>query len=132
VRTKLAAGSSGHGTAVILDRLGSIEVGRSRPVIYDRDIGMRLLYEDPDSGAEHYLIRYPPGLKAQMHRHTAAQTIILLKGQLVVNDRTLGPGSYVHFPAREPMFHAPAGGEGCMFVTIFHGPADVEPLGQQG
>lgn len=116
---------------MILDRLGSVEVGRSRPVIYDRDIGMRLLYEDPASGAEHYLIRYPAGLGALLHRHTAAQTIVVIEGRLVVNDQTIGPGAYVHFPAGEPMFHAPAGSEGCVFVTIFHGPADVEPLGER-
>jgi quercetin dioxygenase-like cupin family protein len=125
----LSARSADYGAAVILDHLESVEVGRSRPVIYDRDIGMRLLYEDPDSGEEHYLIRYPAGLKAQLHRHTAAQTIIVLEGQLVVNGQTIGPGAYVHFPPREPMFHAPAEGTGCIFVTIFNGPADVEALG---
>lgn len=127
----MSARSADFGAAVILDHLESVEVGRSRPVIYDRDIGMRLLFEDPDSGAEHYLIRYPAGLKAQLHRHTAAQTIILLEGHLVVNGQVIDRGAYVHFPAGEPMFHAPAGDAGCTFVTIFHGPADVEPLGER-
>jgi quercetin dioxygenase-like cupin family protein len=111
-----------------LDQLDSVEMEPRRPIIYDRDIGMRLLYEDPDSGAEHYLIRYPAGLKAQLHRHTAPQTIIVLRGKIEVNGRVIGPGAYCHFPAGEPMFHAPAGGGGSLFVTIFHGPADVEPL----
>jgi hypothetical protein len=48
-----------YGKATILDHLGSVEMDQSQPVIYDRPIGTRLLYEDPDSGAEHYLIRYP-------------------------------------------------------------------------
>jgi quercetin dioxygenase-like cupin family protein len=124
----LSAGSVEHGAAIILDQLDSVEMEPRRPIIYDRDIGMRLLYEDPDSGAEHYLIRYPAGLKAQLHRHTAPQTIIVLRGKIEVNGRVIGPGAYCHFPAGEPMFHAPAGGGGSLFVTIFHGPADVEPL----
>jgi quercetin dioxygenase-like cupin family protein len=124
----LSAGSPEHRTAIIVDQLDSVEVDQARPVIYDRDIGMRLLYEDPNTGAEHYLIRYPPGLKAKLHRHTAAQTIIVLEGQIIVNGQVIGPGAYCHFPAGEPMFHAPAKGTGSSFVTIFHGPADVEPL----
>lgn len=51
------------GDAVIFDELESLPMERSRPVIYDRDIELRLLYQDLESGEEHYLIRYPAGLK---------------------------------------------------------------------
>ena len=114
--------------AVIIDGLGSLEAGPAQPVIYDRTIGMRLLYEDPTSGAEHYLIRYPAGLKAKRHRHTAAQTIVVLQGRLAVDDRVIGPGGYCHFPPDQPMFHAPADNQSCVFVSIFDRPSDVEPL----
>ena len=50
--------------AVIVDGLAALPLEQSQPVIYDRPIGLRLLYQDPDSGAEHYLIRYPAGLPA--------------------------------------------------------------------
>src|SRR6266498_748659 len=40
-----------HGRATIIDSLGSVELGPSQSVIYDREIGLRLLYEDPDSGS---------------------------------------------------------------------------------
>ncbi|MQA99162.1 MAG: DUF4437 domain-containing protein [Actinobacteria bacterium] len=120
-----------YGKAIILDHLDSVELDRSQPVIYDREIGVRLLYEDPDSGAEHYLIHYPPGLHARLHRHTAAHTIVVLEGRLAVNDEIIGPGAYCHFPAGEAMFHAPAGEGACLFVTIFHGPFDVEALGDR-
>jgi hypothetical protein len=63
-----------YGRAIIVDGLGSVELGRSHPVVYDREVGLRLLYQDPDSGAEHYLVRYPAGLKARAHRHTAAHS----------------------------------------------------------
>lgn len=118
-----------YGQAIIFDHLDSVETDRSQPVIYDREIGVRLLYEDPDSGAGHYLIRYPAGLNARLHRHSASHTIVVLQGRLAVNDEVIGPGAYCHFPAGETMFHAPAGAEDCLFVTIFHGPFDVEALG---
>lgn len=117
-----------YGRAVILDDLESVELGRSQPIIYDREIGLRLLYEDPDSGAAHYLIRYPPGLKTRLHRHTAAHTIVVLQGRLEVNDQVVGPGAYCHFPAGEAMRHAPADNDPCLFVIIFDGPVDVHPM----
>lgn len=120
-----------YGAAIIVDNLDSVQMDRSHPVIYDREIGVRLLYEDPESGAEHYLIRYPAGLKARLHRHTAAHTIVILEGRLAVNDGVIGPGAYCHFPAGETMFHAPAEGAACLFITIFHGPFDVEPVGDE-
>jgi hypothetical protein len=70
---------------VLQDNLSSLELDQSQPVIYDRPIGVRLLYQDPESGAEHYLIRYPANLRAQRHRHTAAHTIILLEGVMQAN-----------------------------------------------
>lgn len=120
----------GHGRAIVFDNLKSLKLESARPVIYDRDIGLRLLYQDPDMGAEHYLIRYPPGLKAQSHRHSAAHTIVVIDGQLAVNGQVIGPGSYCHFPAGETMRHAPADDGACLFVTIFDGPFDVEPISE--
>jgi quercetin dioxygenase-like cupin family protein len=117
-----------YGQAIIVDNLSAVELGRSQPVIYDREIGLRLLYQDPDSGAEHYLIRYPAGLRARLHRHTAAHTIVVLEGRLEVNNQVIGPGAYCHFPPGVTMRHAPAEDDPCLFVTIFHGPFDVQPI----
>jgi quercetin dioxygenase-like cupin family protein len=79
------------------------------------------------TGAEHYLVRYPAGLQARQHHHSAAQTVVVLDGAMTANGETLGPGSYAHFPAGSVMHHAPAAGSACLFVTIFHGPFDVHP-----
>lgn len=118
------------GAAVVHASLTGLELSPSQPVIYDQAIGLRLLYRDPASGAEHYLIRYPAGLRARPHRHSSAHTIVVLGGELRVNHQIIGPGSYCHFPAGEVMHHAPAGDGSCLFVTIFDGPFDVEPVDQ--
>ena len=117
-----------YGRATIIDSLGSVELGPSQSVIYDREIGLRHLYEDPDSGAEHYLIRYPAGLKSRLHRHTAAHTIVVIEGRLEVNNQVIGPGAYCHFPPGEAMRHAPAEDGSCLFVIVFHGPVDAHPI----
>ena len=113
---------------MLQDDLSSLELDESQPVIYDRPIGLRLLYQDPESGAEHYLIRYPPNLRAQRHRHTAAHTIILLEGVMEANGQRLHAGAYAHFEAGSVHHHAPADGRACLFVIIFHGPFDVTPV----
>lgn len=112
--------------SVLLDLTGDLQLEESQPEIYDRPIGVRLLTRDPDSGAEHYLIRYPAGLVARRHRHTAAHTIVVLAGALLADGIELGPGGYCHFPAGTVMHHAPAPGRECLFVTVFDGPFDVE------
>ncbi|TMK77309.1 MAG: hypothetical protein E6G46_11930, partial [Actinobacteria bacterium] len=93
----------GYGRAIVADELARVDLEKSHPVIYDREIELRLLYEDPVSGAEHYLIRYLAGLKTKLHRHTASHTIVVLEGLLEVNGRVIGPCAYAHFPAGEPM-----------------------------
>jgi quercetin dioxygenase-like cupin family protein len=113
---------------MLQDDLASVELEESQPVIYDRPIGLRLLYRDAESGAEHYLIRYPPNLRTQHHRHTASHTIIVLDGAMETNGELLRAGSYAHFEAGAVHWHAPAEGESCLFVIIFHGPFDVTPV----
>jgi RimJ/RimL family protein N-acetyltransferase/quercetin dioxygenase-like cupin family protein len=119
-------------TAVVVADLPGQELRDATVEIYDRPIGVRLLYRHPVTGADHYLIRYPPGLVAATHRHTAAHTFIVLEGSLEVDGERIGPGSYCHFPAGAVMHHAPAGEEGCLFVAVFDGPQDVEPVDGAG
>jgi quercetin dioxygenase-like cupin family protein len=113
-------------SVVIAYNLGALELEWTQLAVYDQPIGIRLLLLDASTGAEHYLIRYPTGLKAKRHRHSVAQSVVVLEGKLEVNGTVIGPGSYCHFPRGVPMHHAPAGDEDCLFVTIFHGTFDVE------
>ena len=121
-----------YGRATIVDDLASLELQEPREAaaaIYDRAIGLRLLHADRDSGEEHYLIRYPAGTKGRVHRHTVAHTIVVLEGRLQANDQVIGPGAYAHFHGGEPMRHQAADGQACLLVTMFHGPFDVQILG---
>ena len=124
----MAEQSARYGTAIIADGLGALEVEPSKLSIYDREIGVRALYENPQTGVEHYLIRYPAGLRTRRHRHSHAHTFVVLEGRLKVNDQVIGPGAYCHVPAGEAMRHEPADGAACLFVAVFDGPVDMEPL----
>lgn len=116
-----------YGAATIVDELRSMELAEpstAAAAVYDQPIGLRLLYEEP-GGEEHYLVRYPAGLRGRPHQHTAAHTIVVLEGQLDANGRVIGRGSYAHFPAGQVMRHQAAGDAPCLFVLLFHGPFDV-------
>jgi quercetin dioxygenase-like cupin family protein len=120
-----------YGSATIVDQLRSLELkepGAEAAAVYDRPIALRLLYEDPSSGEEHYLVRYPAGVTGRVHRHTASHTIVVLEGRLDANGQVIGPGAYAHFPGGEPMRHQATDEGPCLFVLMFHGPFDVELL----
>lgn len=124
-------GGVNYGAATIVDRLDSLELqppDEAAAAVYDRAIGLRLLYEDPASGEEHYLVRYPAGVRGRPHRHSAAHTIVVLDDSLDANGRVIGPGSYAHFPAGEVMRHQATATGSCLFVLMFHGPFDVEVI----
>lgn len=61
--------SATFGEAIIVDHLRSVDMRPAQSVIYDREIELRELYQDPVTGAKHYLIRYPAGLKARLRSH---------------------------------------------------------------
>jgi quercetin dioxygenase-like cupin family protein len=113
---------------IVWSDLTSIALPTRELAVYDRPIGMRLLYEDPGSGAEHYLVRYPAGMTAQWHRHSAGHTIVVIEGRLHVNDEIIGPRSYCHYGPNVPMWHAPAADEACLFLIMFDGPSDVAAI----
>jgi hypothetical protein len=72
-----------YGSATIVDQPRSLELlepGAAAAAIYDQPIALRLLYQDPASGEEHYLVRYPAGVRGRHHRHTAAHTIAIVEG----------------------------------------------------
>lgn len=120
-----------HGAATLVDSLHSLELrepGAAAAAIYDRPIALTQLYQDPASGEEHYLIRYPAGTKGRRHTHTVAHTFVVLEGKLDANGEIIGPGAYAHFPAGEPMLHQATEDGPCLFVAIFHGPFDVHAI----
>jgi quercetin dioxygenase-like cupin family protein len=120
-----------YGKAVIAEDVTTLDFrppSGNAASVYDQPIGLHLLYEDPASGAEHYVVRYPAGVRCRAHTHTAAHTIVVIDGRLEVNGRVIGAGSYAHFPANEPMRHQAAGEAPCHFILIFHGPFDVSIL----
>ena len=63
------------------------------------------LIEDPDTGMEIRLVRYPAGVINPLHTHPCAHGMYVLEGTLSTNAGTFGPGSFVWFPEGAVMEH---------------------------
>ena len=84
-----------------------------------RALYRKILYVDPESGAEIRLVRYPAGVVNPAHTHPCGHGMFVLEGRLVTHKGTYGPGSFVWFPEGETMEHgADANGDVVvMFIT---------------
>ena len=109
-----------HGSYAILDnrtmadpKLFSIDTNtvpwEERP---NEKIGRPLyrknLMEDPDTGMEVRLVRYPAGIINPKHTHPCAHGMFVLEGTLVTHDGKYGPGNFIWFPEGMVMEHGAA------------------------
>lgn len=65
----------------------------------------KLLLQDPDTGMEIRLLRYPAGFTATWHTHSCAHGMYVLEGILVTHLGSFGPGGFVWFPEGTVMEH---------------------------
>lgn len=89
-----------------------------------------LLYEDPATHAVQTLVRFPKGYGLTPHYHTADETIIVLKGKLVIEiagkSETLAAGGYAVIPGGTVFSLKTAGFSGADFLAAFNGPFDMK------
>jgi quercetin dioxygenase-like cupin family protein len=63
------------------------------------------LLQDPDTGMEILVLRYPAGVTIPWHTHPCAHGMYVLEGTLVTHAGSFGPGSFVWFPEGMEMSH---------------------------
>jgi len=84
-----------------------------------RALFRKMLYTDPDNGAEIRLVRYPAGVINPRHTHPCGHGMYVLEGRLVTHNGAFGPGSFVWFPEGDVMEHgaSPEGDVVVLFIT---------------
>jgi quercetin dioxygenase-like cupin family protein len=56
------------------------------------------LLQDPETGGEAILVRYPAGSVTPDHHHPCAHGLLVIEGQLFTQDGIFGPGDLVWYP----------------------------------
>lgn len=90
-----------------------------------------LVYEDPKTHAVQTLVRMPKGYSIPAHSHSTDETIVVLKGKVILGiggtERTVGPGGTAVIPAGT-VFTMRIDGflGGAQFLAAFSGPFDVK------
>jgi quercetin dioxygenase-like cupin family protein len=70
-----------------------------------RSLYRKNLIEDPETGMEIRLVRYPAGVINTRHTHPCAHGMYVLEGILATNAGSFGPGYFVWFPEGMVMEH---------------------------
>jgi quercetin dioxygenase-like cupin family protein len=90
------------------------------------------LLQDPDTGMEIKVLRYPAGFTTTWHTHHCAHGMYVLEGTLVTHAGTFGPGGFVWFPEGMRMEHGATAETDVVMLFITNKRFDIQFLaGQQ-
>ena len=100
------------------------------PAPFPTGCELTMLHGDPAKPNADVLLRMPGGYKIPPHRHSSAERMILVSGQLEVKYQgaataTLNPGNYAYGPANLPHRATCVGTAQCHLFVAFEGPVDV-------
>ena len=100
------------------------------PAPFPTGCELTVLHGDPAKPNADVLLRMPGGYAIPPHRHSSAERMILVSGQLEVKYQgaataTLNPGNYAYGPANLPHRATCVGTAQCHLFVAFEGPVDV-------
>ena len=83
------------------------------------------LFNDPETGMNVRLVRYPAGVINPDHTHPCGHGMYVLDGTLVTHRGEFGPGSFVWFPEGEAMMHGASAKSDVTVVFITNKPFEI-------
>ena len=105
------------------------------PPIFPGNCKIAVLHGDPSRPNADVFLRVGAGYRLPLHRHTSAERMVLVAGQLRVkyegaNAVVLKPGTYAYGPAGRPHDGACISRTPCTLFIAFEGPVDAHPVGR--
>jgi quercetin dioxygenase-like cupin family protein len=85
----------------------------------------KILLQDPDTGMEVRLLRYPAGFTTTWHTHKCAHGMYVLEGILVTHKGRFGPGGFVWFPEGMVMEHGATADQDVLMLFITNKRFDI-------
>jgi quercetin dioxygenase-like cupin family protein len=100
------------------------------PPFLPEGCGLAVLHGDPAKPNVDVFFKVPAGSKIAAHKHTSAERMVLVSGQLTVKydgekPVTLKKGMYAYGPAGKPHEATCAKGAPCVLFIAFEGPLDA-------
>ena len=142
---------AGRGSLVLLGLLSAVGVSSGRagesavharaadarlewgpcPPVFPKGCEIAVLHGDPAADNADVFLRVPGGYAIPSHRHTSAERMVLVAGELEVTYAggapfTMTVGSYAYGPARVPHEARCIGREACVLSIAFETPVDAE------
>lgn len=93
-----------------------------------RSLYRKFLLQDPETGMEFRLVRYPAGVINPWHTHPCAHAMYVLDGILVTHQGSYGPGNFVWFPEGAAMQHGASDEGDVVVLFITNKPFDIHYL----
>lgn len=92
-----------------------------------------VLHGDPGAENADVFFKVPGGAQIPLHRHTSAERIVLVCGEMDVtydgqDTATIGTGDYAYGPPGVPHSASCAQGEPCILFIAFVDPVDAMPV----
>lgn len=95
--------------------------------LYDKSLA-----NDPKTGMEINVSKYPKGFKLDLHSHTCSHGMYVIEGKLKTSIGTVEKGDFAWFPAGTKMFHGATCEEDCVFLFITNAPFDITYYNEDG
>lgn len=107
------------------------------PAFMPKGCGIAVLHGDPARANADVFFKVPAGATIPRHRHTSAERIVLVSGELTLRYEHQAPvklqrGMYVYGPAGHAHEGVCAPGADCVLFIAFEAPVDAEPVAAGG
>ena len=90
-----------------------------------RTLHRKEIFQDPDTGMQVRMVRYPVGFINPWHTHPCAHGMYVLEGTLVTHEGSYGPGSFVWFPEGPEMQHGASAEKDVTVLFITNKPFEI-------
>ena len=89
---------------------------------------LKILGRNEETGTCGVLLKMEPGAELPPHDHPSIEQCLCLEGEIEIEGKKYGPGSYLYYPSANEHGPFKAGANGWMAFDTFDGPTGMEEM----